>query len=199
MNISLKRLSHIALLAAVLIHMQASRLHGSQNRSICVGTFAKYYKLDSDYFGMGEAVGMNVSFKYEISFNVFFENSIGTFFSDTEDISIQGINYQLNIMALIPVLIPYRPLARVGVGFISSNPLTATPTDTYRPTQTTFYFIGGGGITRPLRGNFLLEASLDFWFAPYLYRIYTFDREQVMIKEKQFTHTSFTLGLSYSF
>ena len=92
---------------------------------------------------------------------------------------------------------------RIKIGPTISNtttvPITATPTETYRPGQTAFYLICGGGFTRSFRENIFVEASADFYLTPYEYRIYEFDRSSVLTEDVRFTHFVFTIGASYAF
>ena len=90
-------------------------------------------------------------------------------------------------------------MARLGFGFLSVNPITVTPTESFRPGQTAFYFIAGAGITRSIRENIIIEWTANIYYTPYVYRIYSFDRSEVTTNDVRFTHYFFSLGISYSF
>ena len=126
---------------------------------------------------------------------------IGFLDGDAGGVDIDGFDYRLNLFAIIPyfIRVPYRPVARLGVGFLSVNPVTATPTDTYRPTQTTMYLLAGAGITRNFLKRMLVEVSADVLVTPYQYRIYPFDRQDVNTSLERFTHFSMSLALTYTF
>ncbi len=97
------------------------------------------------------------------------------------------------------MFIPYRPVARFGVGFLSVNPVTVTPIESFRPAQTTFYLCGGAGVTRSFLENFFVEAEASVWVAPYRYRVYEFNRYDVTVSEEWFTHLGLSLGAVYTF
>ncbi|HUV36855.1 MAG TPA: hypothetical protein VMX58_07955 [Patescibacteria group bacterium] len=172
---------------------------GKANRRIGIGIFPNFFILDSDYFGLENAPGIDIRIRYELEWNIYFENRLGYLFSEGNGTSVGGFSYQLGVTAILPYLIPYRPIANLGIGFLSADPITVTPTDTFRPSQTTFYFIGGAGLTRSIKENITVEAMVNVWTSPYRYRIYRFNRSTVEIDEKQFTHVSFHLGVSYIF
>lgn len=172
---------------------------GEVNRRIGIGIFPGFYILDSDYFGLEDAPGADIRFRYELKANIYFENRIGYLFSEGAGRSVGGVNYQMGLTAILPYLIPYRPVASLGIGFLSVDPITVTPTETFRPSQTTFYFVFGGGITRTIRENITLEAIGSLWLTPYKYRIYRFNRADVEMEEARFTHMSVHLGVSYNF
>jgi len=190
---------HILLYLSITLALVASAAHGEMQRRMNVGLDFNYYLLDSDYFGMDNGFGAGFAFRYEISNNVYIENIIGRFTSNDGVVDIDGLNYHLDILAIFPVLIPYRPLLRLGAGFLSVNPITTTPIQTYRPAQTAFYLICGGGFTRSIRENIFLEASVDFYMTPYDYTIYEFDRSAVSTTDARFTHLLFNLGAAYAF
>ena len=185
--------------ASVVLLLTASQASGELPRQIGASVYPSYYILDSNFYSLENALGVSAAFRYEITYNVFLENTIGGFTTDDGKVTVNGFNYQLGGLAVFPVLIPYRPLARFGVGFISVNPITVTPTKTFRPAQTAFYIYGGGGITRTIRENIVAEVNANVWFTPYRYRIYTFNRSEVETDDKQFTHISISLGVSYIF
>ena len=170
-------------------------------RQICASLESHYYVFDSKFFDLESAFGAGAALRYEIASDFYFENGIGLFSADANGVSVDGLDYRLNLFAIFPLLIPvpYRPVARLGVGFLSINPLTATPTDTYRPTQTALYLFGGAGITRTFLKNMLVEASANVWITPYKYRIYRFNRLDVDTDTERFTHLSISLAATYLF
>jgi hypothetical protein len=170
-------------------------------RQICASLESHYYIFDSKFFDLENAFGAGAALRYELASDFYFENGIGLFGADANGVAVDGLDYRLNLFAIFPLLIPvpYRPVARLGVGFLSVNPVTATPTDTYRPTQTTFYLFGGAGITRTFLKNMLVEASVNAWITPYKYRIYRFNRLNVGTDVERFTHLSISLALTYQF
>jgi hypothetical protein len=187
----------VAVAAAALVLSGASR--AELPRRIAVSVEPRYYMLDSEFFGLSDAFGVNAALRYELANDIYFENGIGFFSTEGGGVDVTGLDWQLNFLALFPVLIPYRPVARLGIGVMSVNPVTVTPTDTFRPTQTTFYFLGGAGVTRSILDNVLLEASAAFWVTPYEYRIYSFNRLDVTTTDVRFTHLSIAIGLVYTF
>jgi hypothetical protein len=158
-----------------------------------------YFILDSGYFNMDNAPGIKFAVRYEIMADIYFENAIGTFLSKSEDVSITGFNYQFGVLANFPYFFPYRPSGRFGFGFMTADPITVTPQHTFRPSQTTFYFVFGLGASYPIKNNLFLEAGVDAWLTPYKYRIYTFNRQDVETAEEQFTHVGLSIGVSYVF
>jgi hypothetical protein len=189
----------ILLFLSIITALLAPAANGEMQRRINVGPDFSYYLLDSDYFGMEDAFGLGLAFRYEVYNNIYIENIIGRFTSNDGVVDIDGLNYHLDLLAILPVLIPYRPLLRAGVGFISVNPITSTPIETYRPAQTAFYVLCGGGFTRTIRENIIIETSADLYVTPYDYRIYQFDRSSVSMDDVRFTHVIVNLGVSYSF
>lgn len=187
------------LLIALIILIAAPHTHGETSRRIGAGLRFNYYMLDDGYFDLENGLGMNLSFRYELGWDIYFENIIGGLRTEGSGVNVNGLIYNLGFTAIFPVLIPYRPYASFGIGVQSVNPITVNPVETYRPTQTTFYFTAGAGITRSIKENFLVEASAGVWFTPYKYRVYTFDRNKVTTENKQFTHVTFSLGISYNF
>jgi hypothetical protein len=168
-------------------------------RRINVTLGSEYYVLDSEFFGLSNAYGMGGALRYELASDIYFENGIGALRTDGDGVSVGGFDYHLSLLALFPVLIPYRPIARLGIGFLSVNPVTVTPTSTFRPAQTTFYFIGGAGISRSVHDRLSVEACANFWITPYEYRIYRFNRLDVDTSTERFTHLSISLGVAYAF
>lgn len=189
----------ILLFLSIAIALMAPAANGEMQRRINVGPDFSYYLLDSDYFGMDDAFGAGLAFRYEVYNNIYIENIIGRFTSNDGVVDIDGLNYHLDLLAIFPILIPYRPLLRTGIGFISVNPITSTPVQTYRPAQTAFYFLCGGGFTRTIKENIIIETSVDFYITPYDYRIYEFDRSAVTMDDVRFSHLILNLGVSYSF
>jgi hypothetical protein len=173
--------------------------HAETDRRINLAFETQYYIFDSDYFGLANALGADAALRYEIGSDIYFENGIGLFRTKGEGVSVDGLDYRIDVVALFPVLIPYRPVARFGIGFLSVNPVTVTPTETFRPTQTTFYFLGGAGVTRLIFDRVLVEANTNFWITPYRYRIYRFNRYEVTTSTERFMHISVALGLVYTF
>jgi len=189
-------LAVISMIGAILVFTGA---HSATPRRINVSLESQYFILDSDYFGLANAFGADAALRYEIGWDIYFENGLGIFQTEGNDVSVDGFDYRMNLIALFPVLIPYRPVARFGIGFLSVNPVTATPTDTFRPTQTTFYFLGGAGVTRMILDRLLVEAGANFWVTPYEYRIYRFNRYDVTTTTERFMHLSLSLGFVYTF
>lgn len=188
----------VAILLIVLFSTPA-RTQNSMHRRIGCNVESSYFLFDEDFFGIDNGIGANVSLRYEIGWNIYFENTIGGFAAKSADVDVSGMDYGLTLAMILPYWIPYRPIVRAGVGFISVNPKTVNQIGTYRPTQTTFHFITGAGISKSLRENIELELMANAWIAPYLYRIYTFDRSSVKTEDAQFTHLNVTLGLSFLF
>ena len=195
----MKSLITIVALVSICLALPVQSVCGQMERRIGGGAEINYYFFDSDFFGMEDGWGLDFAFKYEISQNVFFDTRFGFLTSDQEGTRVNGLDYQLGVTGVFPVLIPYRPYARAGIGIITVNPITVTPVETFRPGQTTFYFIFGGGFTRSLKENITLDLGASIWVAPYNYRIYSFDRSQVDTYDAQFTHATISLGLTYIF
>ena len=193
------RLLIILLVIIVILAVIAIEARGETQRRMNVGLNFNYYMLDDEYFGMDSAVGALFAFRYEIVNNIFFENCLGSFTSEADGLNIDGMNYQFGGTAILPYMIPYRPILRLGVGFLSVNPTTVTPTESFRPGQTAFYFITGAGMTRSIRENIIVEAAANIYYTPYDYIIYAFDRSEVSTQNVRFTHYVFNLGISYSF
>ena len=194
-----KKVFRILLSLALVVILVAPAARSEMQRRMNAGLDFNYYLFDSDYFGMDDGFGAGAVFRYEIWNNIYLENAIGRFMSNDGVVDIDGLNYHIDLLSIFPVLIPYRPLLRIGLGFLAVNPITATPTETYRPAQTAFYLIGGGGFTRSFRENLFMEASVDFYLTPYEYRIYEFDRSSVSTDDSRFSHFILTIGASYAF
>jgi hypothetical protein len=195
------RRMRFALALAALCAFAARGALAETPRQICASIEARSYMFDSKFFDLESAFGGGAALRYELASNFYFENAIGLFGANGSGANVDGLDYRLNLFAIFPLLIPvpYRPVARLGVGFLSVNPVTATPTETYRPTQTTFYMMGGAGVTRTFFRYMLLEASANVWITPYKYRIYRFNRLDVDTNVERFTHLSITLALTYTF
>ena len=198
---SAARRMRIALAFAALGAFAACGALAETPRQICASIESRYYLFDSDFFNLGSGFGGGAALRYELASDFYFENGIGMFGANGDGVAVDGLDYRLNLFAIFPLLItvPYRPVARFGIGFLSVNPLTATPTATYRPTQTAFYVFGGAGVTRTFFRNMLLEAGANVWITPYQYRIYRFNRIDVSTDLERFTHLSISLALSYTF
>lgn len=185
--------------AAALSVLACSGANAELPRRISAALQTHYFVLDSEFFGLSNGFGLDAALRYELASDIYFENGIGFLGTKGAGVDVDGFDYHLNLVALFPVLIPYRPVARLGVGFISVNPVTVTPTESFRPAQTTFYFLGGAGVTRSVFDRVLLEASANFWITPYEYTIYRFNRSDVETEMRRFTHLSISLGVLYSF
>jgi len=190
----------IILLLTILVPSFPALAGSLLPRRIGLNCGVDYFVLDRDFFDMDDAPGIGFSFRYELDYNIYFENSLGFFTAnaDTSE-SISGFYFGPSITAILPYFIPYRPIVRAGVGFISVNPITVTPTSTFRPTQTTFYIRAGAGISRSIRENIQFELMADVWFTPYAYRIYKFNRRFVTTEDKYFSHLVISLNISYFF
>lgn len=168
-------------------------------RRISVSLAPACYVFDSKFFDVGHAFGGEVALRYEIAGDIHLESGLGAFRGNAGGVNVDGLDYRLNLIAIIPVLIPYRPIARMGIGFISVDPITVTPTETFRPTQTAFYFICGAGATRSISDKVLVEAGANLWITPYKYRIYRFDRQDVEASPARFAHIAISIGATYIF
>jgi hypothetical protein len=190
-----------ALALAALVPCTARGVTEETPQRICASLESHYYIFDSKFFELGNAFGGGAALRYEIASDVYLENGIGAFTAKGGGVNVDGLDYRLNLFVIVPFFmpVPYRPVARLGVGFLSVNPVTATPTDTYRPTQTAFYVLGGAGITRVFMRRMLVEASASAWITPYLYRIYRFNRHSVTVDTERFTHVAFSLAVTYTF
>jgi hypothetical protein len=200
-NAPARRRALVALVIAASGALAGGNALAEAPRRICASLEAHYYVFDSEFFDIGDGFGGGAALRCEIASDFYFESVIGFLDGDAGGADIDGFDYRLNLFAIIPYFIPvpYRPVARLGVGFISVNPVTATPTDTYRPTQTTMYLLAGAGITRTVLKRMLVEVSADVLFTPYEYRIYEFDRQDVSTSMARFTHLSTTLAVTYTF
>lgn len=158
-----------------------------------------YFVLDDDFFGLDDAPGVSAALRYELKNSIFFENRVGLIRSSQEGLSLNVLACRTGITAILPFFIPWRPVVRGGFALLAADPVTVTPTDSFRPSQTTFYLFAGGGITRSITENIDAELSVDAMITPYKYRVYAFNRQQVDEDPYQFLHFGFTLGLSYVF
>jgi len=199
-TVSARRRAAVAL-AIIVAGAVGGGASAESPRRICASLEARYYIFDEQFFDIPDGLGGAAALRYEIASDLYFENAIGFIDANAGGVDIDGFDYRLNLFAIIPYFIPvpYRPVARVGIGFLSVNPITATPTDTYRPTQTTMYLLGGAGITRTFLKRMLVEVSAEALFTPYRYRIYAFDRQSVSTSLERFTHLSATIAVTYTF
>ncbi|UCF05544.1 MAG: hypothetical protein JSV33_00470 [bacterium] len=195
----IRKIFTLCILPTSLILLLGTSAHGEASRRIGAAFHMNYYTFDPDYFGIENALGAEIDLRYELLWNIYFENRIGAFHSLSGGTSVGGLSYQLGLVAIFPVLIPYRPIARFGFGFLSSDPVTVTPTESFRPSQTAFYIVVGGGITRSIKENIVVEFNANLWATPYRYRIYRFNRSSVEAENKQFTHFGTSLGILYIF
>ncbi len=189
----------IPVLFAVIAFLSPSRVYSQSARRVTAGLLTSYIALDKDYFGMDSAIGADFFFRYEIFGNVFVENRLGAFSSDDDGYGVGMFNGQIGVTFISTHFLPYRPYGRAAFCLLSANPLTATPTDTFRPSQTNLYFVLGLGVNTFVWKGIAAEAGVDVMFTPYEYIVYTFDRQSVGSEAVQFTHFGFSLGASYSF
>ncbi len=193
------RCAAVLLAAAALCLPDPGAAESPLSRRIGFEARGTYYVLDTGFFGLSNGLGAEAALRYELAPDIYFENAVGFFDTEGSGVSVGGFDYALSLVALFPVLIPYRPVARLGVGFLSVNPVTVTPTESFRPTQTTFYFLCGAGVSRSILDGILLEASANFWITPYQYRIYRFNRLDVDSSVERFTHLSISVAVAYTF
>lgn len=158
-----------------------------------------YYMLDDDFFGLDDAPCVSVALRYELKNNIFFENRVGLIRSSQDGLSLNVLACRSGITAILPFFIPWRPALRGGFAMLATNPVTVTPIDSFRPSQTTFYLFAGTGVTRSITESLFGELSFDAMITPYKYRVYAFNRQQVDEDPHQFLHLGVTLGLSYIF
>ena len=173
--------------------------HGHVSRRINTGILATFTILDEEYWNMDNAAGVDLALRYEMFGNIYLENRLGFQAGDSDGNSVTCFNGQLGLMVFATHFLPYRPYARAGLGLMSANPVTTTPTDTFKPSQTTFYFVLGLGASRYVWKEMMIEAGADVLFAPYDYNKYSFDRQSVLLEKVQFTHFNFSLGVTYTF
>jgi len=163
------------------------------------GLLVSRIALDSDYFGMDGATGADIFIRCEILGNIYAETRMGAFSADDDGNSVGIFNGQLGLAYVSTSYLPYRLFGRAALGLLSSNPVTVTPTDTFRPSQTTFNIVLGVGADRFLWKSLAAEAGFDVMFTPYKYNVYTFNRQSVSSDPSQFTHFMISLGASWSF
>ncbi|MGD1049184.1 MAG: hypothetical protein ABR899_10600 [Candidatus Krumholzibacteriaceae bacterium] len=185
--------------AAIVLVAFGAAGRADQERRIAATLQPTCYIFDSQFFGLSSGFGVDAALRCELGSDIYFENTLGLFKTKGSGLTVDGVDYRLNLLAIFPVLLPYRPVARLGVGFLSVNPVTVTPTSTFRPTQTTFYILGGAGVTRAIFPRVLIDAGAEFWITPYEYRIYRFDRLEVDTQLERFTHISISVGITYAF
>ncbi len=183
----------------LIIHLFPSAGSCQENRRINAALLGSFTLLDSDYFGLDNAAGVDLALRYEFYYNIFLESRIGTFSCSGEGENINGFKSEVGIAAYSSHFLPLRPGLRAGFGLHSANPVTVTPTDTFKPSQTTFYLYIGCTLGRFVWRSLEVEAGSDVIFSPYEYTKYAFDRQSVITEKAQFTHYTFTLGASYSF
>jgi hypothetical protein len=194
-----RRAPFAAACAALAMLAVCGTAHAEPPRRISASLGPTYYFLDSQFFGLDDAAGVDGTLRYELTPDIYFENGIGFFETEGAGVSVDGLDYHLCLAANFHIPTPIRPIARLGVGLLSVNPVTVTPTESFRPTQTTFYLIGGAGAAYPLRGNMLVEAGATLWMAPFRYRIYRFNRLDVNTLLARFAHVSVSIGITYTF
>lgn len=200
MNRSLRVLSCVVLVVAAAACRPGAGAAGEScpPRFGCAAR-GTYFVLDSGFFGLSNGSGAEAALRCELARNLHFESSLGFFGTEGAGVPVDGFDCALSLVALLPVLLPYRPVARAGVGWLTVDPVTVTPTSTFRPSQTAFYLVGGVGVSRAVVGRVHLEAAASFWITPYRYRVYAFDRQEVLVAEERFTHVGISLGAVYSF
>ncbi|MBN1885705.1 MAG: hypothetical protein JW876_09330 [Candidatus Krumholzibacteriota bacterium] len=159
----------------------------------------EYYLFDGGFFKLDDAPGLAASFRYELKDNVFFENRLGAIRTSQDGLSVNVLSYQFGMTAILPYFIPWRPLVRGGLAFLTADPVTVTPIDTFRPAQTTVYLVAGAGVVRSFKEDFAAELAVDAMITPYKYRVYSFDRQRVEDDPRQFFHLGISLGVSYVF
>ncbi len=194
------RIIFLLLTAALIVNISSSPVQSKDNRRIAALFCPTFYITDPDYFNVNNSTGASVGFRYEIYRDTYFENSLGGFRDGGTGYNVDSFCYRFGVTTLVPILIPYRPLAHLGVAFLTSDPPTVVPTETYRPSQTTFYVVAGAGVNYSL-GWYDIAAELrtDFMITPYRYVIYRFYRDRVESHQERFMHLTVSLGLSYTF
>ncbi|MCU0639211.1 MAG: hypothetical protein MUF59_05005 [Candidatus Krumholzibacteria bacterium] len=189
----------VILILAVFAALAPSEGRAQSSRRMSGGLLVSHIALDSEYFGMNGATGTDIFIRYEVLGNIHAETRIGAFSSDDDGHSVGMFKGQLGLAFVSTSFLPYRLFGRAALGLLSSNPVTVTPTDTFRPSQTTFNIVVGIGADRFLWKSLAAEAGLDVMFTPYKYNVYTFDRQSVSTDPSQFTHFVISLGASWSF
>lgn len=189
----------VILVFALFAALTPSEGRAQSSRRMSGGLLVSHIALDSEYFGMSGATGTDIFVRYEILGNIHAETRIGAFSADDDGHSVGMFNGQLGLTFVSTSYLPYRLFGRAALGLLSSNPVTVTPTDTFRPSQTTFNIVLGVGANRFLWKSLAAEAGLDVMITPYKYNVYTFDRQSVSIDPSQFIHFMISLGASWSF
>lgn len=184
---------------AVIVFTTPSRVSAQSSRRMSAGLLASHIILDSDYFGIGGATGTDIFIRCEILGNVYAETRIGAFSAEDDGHSVGMFNGQLGLTFISTSYLPYRIFVRAALGLLSSNPVTVTPTDTFRPSQTTFNIVLGIGANKFLWKSLAAETGFDVMFTPYKYNVYTFNRQSVSSDPSQFIHFTVSLGASWSF
>ena len=182
-----------------ILHLSSTGASCQTERRINTALLGSFSILDDDYFGLDQAAGVDVVFRYEFYYNLFLESRVGSYSCSGSGENVHGFKSQIGIVAFSSHFLPFQPGLRAGIGLQSANPVTVTPTDTFKPSQTTFYLITGCSLGRFVWKTLTMEIGADILFAPYEYTKYTFDRQSVYTEKVQFTHYTFTLGASYSF
>ncbi len=189
----------VILIIAVFAALTPSEGRAQSSRRMSAGLLVSRMSFDSEYFGMGGATGTDIFLRCEILGNIHAETRIGAFSADDDGHSVGIFNGQVGLAFVSTSYLPYRLFGRAALGLLSSNPVTVTPTDTFRPSQTTFNIVLGVGADKFLWKSLAAEAGLDVMFTPYKYNVYTFDRQSVSSDPSQFTHFVISLGASWSF
>ncbi|MBN2185281.1 MAG: hypothetical protein JW746_08140 [Candidatus Krumholzibacteriota bacterium] len=196
---TVKRSVFFLLSTFLILHLLSAGASCGNDRRINTALLGSFTILDADYFGLDYAAGVDLAFRYEFYYNLFLESRLGSFACSSNGGNIHGFSSQIGIVAYSSHFLPFQPGLRAGLGLLSANPVTVTPTDTFKPSQTTFYFIIGCSLGRFVWKAMTVEMGADILFAPYEYTKYTFNRQSVFTEDVQFTHYTFTLGASYSF
>jgi len=196
---TVKRSAIFIICCTLLLHFSSTEASSQNNRRINIALLGSYTILDPDYFGLDQAAGADAAFRYEIYTNLFLESRLGSFFASGGGENVHGFKSQLGVIAFSSHFLPFRPGVRAGIGLQSANPVTVTPTSTFKPSQTTFYLYIGCTLGRYVWRKLTVEVGSDILYSPYEYTIYKFNRQDVEAANKQFIHYNFTLGASYSF
>ncbi|MBN2071969.1 MAG: hypothetical protein JW814_10970 [Candidatus Krumholzibacteriota bacterium] len=195
----LARSAIILVICLLSLHLLSSTALTQTDRRINIALLGSFSALDADYFGLDQAAGIDAAFRYEIYTNLYLESRLGSYACSGNGENIHGFNSQIGLIAFSSHFLPFRPGVRAAFALQSANPITVTPTDTFKPSQTTFYLVTGLNLGRYVWKKMLVEAGIDVLYAPYEYTIYRFDRQSVSAQNSQFVHYTFSLGASYSF
>lgn len=189
------------LVAAIIVAAGAipAQPHAQQVRRISVGISPAFYFFDDSYWGIDTGYGADIVIRCEILNNLFVENRVGGYGASQDGSGISGFNGQIGIIHFLPYFIPNRPSFRVGLAFLTVNPVISEPVETFRPSQTILYFVTGVGVTWSLKEYIQLELGADLLVTPYHYRVYRFYRQYVEASDQRFLHGSLSLGVSYTF